>query len=130
MKKSVIILGVALLSISGSLYAAEKVNEATINVELVGPKVSEFCLAIVKGDLKKVEKFIEMGTDVNKKSNGMTPAMYAARYNRCDILKVLIKHGANLKTRSSSGHNALKYAEISGAIEAVQVIKESLNKKV
>lgn len=85
-------------------------------------------LAVIKGDLETVKKLIELGADVNEKRNSMTPAMYAARHNRVEILKVLIDNGANLKTRCMNGYNAARYAKISGATEAEALIMETLGK--
>ena len=92
-------------------------------------KVSAFCLSIVKGDFDTVKKLIDLGTDVNTRSNGMTPAMYAAKFNRVEILELLIANGANLKTKSDQGYTAKKYAELSNASEAVSVIENALTKR-
>ncbi|MEJ2113600.1 MAG: ankyrin repeat domain-containing protein [Flavobacteriaceae bacterium] len=92
-------------------------------------KVSAFCLSIVKGDYDTVKKLVDLGTDVNSKSNGMTPAMYAAKFNRAEILELLIANGANLKVRSDQGWTAKKYAELSNANEAVSVIENALTKR-
>ena len=58
----------------------------------------------------------------------MTPVMYAAKFNRTEILKLLISKGVNLKQKSNQGMTALKYAELSNAQEAVEIIKEALDK--
>lgn len=92
--------------------------------ELTAPQVSPFCLAIVKGDLDTVKKMIEFGTDVNEKSQGMTPLMYAARYNRVEIIKLLVNKGAKIKTKNDKGYNAMKYAEFSNAKEAIAILEE------
>ncbi|WP_406682993.1 ankyrin repeat domain-containing protein [Seonamhaeicola sp. MEBiC1930] len=93
-------------------------------------KVNSFCVSIAKGDFETVKKLIERGADVNEKSNGMTPAMYAAKFNRTDILKLLINKGANLKLKcSGKKYTAVKYAELHGAKEAAFIIKETLNQK-
>ncbi|GAA4270719.1 ankyrin repeat domain-containing protein [Aquimarina gracilis] len=92
------------------------------------PNVSPFCLSIAKGDYEMVKKMIELGTEVNKVSGGMTPLMYAARYNRVEIIKLLIANGAKVKTRDNQGFTALKYAELSGANEAMKLLAD-LKKK-
>lgn len=83
-------------------------------------------LSVAKGDLETVKKLIEFGADVNQKWNGMTPAMYAARYNRVEILKLLIAKGANLKTKCDNGRNAAFYAKQSGAKDAESLIGQTL----
>lgn len=85
--------------------------------------VSPFCMAIVKGDLETVKKLIELGADVNEKSNGMTPAMFAARYNKTSILQLLVKHGAELKGKSEKGLTAMDYAKQSHANDALAYLE-------
>ncbi|GAA4270718.1 hypothetical protein GCM10022258_00110 [Aquimarina gracilis] len=87
-------------------------------------KVNPFCMAIVKGDLEAVKKMIELGSDVNERSEGMTPLMYAARYNRVDIIKVLVEKGANIKARDSKGYKAIYFAKLSNAKEAIALLEE------
>ena len=70
-----------------------------------------------KGDLETVSKLIDLGQDVNKKSNGLTPAMYAAKFNRVDILKLLLEKGAKLKIKSEKGMTAEQYAKLSNATD-------------
>ena len=124
MKKTVIIAAIAFGLTITTLNARTHVVIAKAN-ELVKPTttVSPFCMSIAKGDLETVKKLIELGTDVNEKSNGMTPAMYAARYNRVDILKLLVEKGAKLNVRSDMGYKAIKYAELSHAKEALAYLE-------
>ena len=72
---------------------------------------------------------IEAGTDINQKSVGMTPLMYAARYNRVEIVNLLIAQGADLKTKSNRGFTALEYAEMSKANDTYKIISDTLNSK-
>ena len=62
--------------------------------------------------------------DVNEKSNGMSPLMYAARYNKTDIIKILILSGANINDKDKHGLTALKYAELSNSNESVVLLKQ------
>jgi len=128
MKKTIIISAIA-LCFSVVTANAKSINENSSNytVEASVVKVSPFCVSIAKGDIETVKKLINLGEDVNKKSNGMTPAMYAAKFNRTDILKLLISKGAKLKIRSDKGMTALKYAEQSNAKEALSIIEEALS---
>jgi len=129
MKKTIIISAIALC------FSVVSVNAKTVNqnvknhsVEAV-VQVNPFCVSIAKGDIETVKKLIELGENVNKKSNGMTPVMYAAKFNRTDILKLLISKGAKLKAKSDKGMTAKKYAELSKATEALTIIKEALVRK-
>lgn len=129
MKKSIIITALALFISVVSINttsAATSFNETTSEYFF---KVNSFCVSIAKGDFETVKKLIERGADINAKSNGMTPVMYAAKFNRTDILKLLITQGANLKAKSDKGMTAIKYADLHGAKEAKAILKESLAKK-
>ena len=90
--------------------------------------VYQFCISIDKCDYEMVKKMVELGTEVNKFSEDMTPLMYAARYNRVEIIKLLVANGAKINTKNTKGYNAMKYAELSGAKEAMTLLLE-LKKK-
>jgi ankyrin repeat protein len=125
MKKSIIYLGVALIATTGVLSASNLSSFSNISYEVTTPETaSPLSIAICKGDLNSVKKFIEYGTDVNEKSNGMSPLMVAARYNKVEIIKLLLSKGANLKAEGESGFTALKYAELSNAHEAIELLKK------
>ncbi|WP_317163834.1 ankyrin repeat domain-containing protein [Flavobacterium phycosphaerae] len=86
---------------------------------------SPLCTAIYKGDLTTVKKFVEYGADVNEESNGMTPLMFAARYNKVDIIKYLLEKGAKKEVKDERGYTALKYAEFSNSQEALAILKQA-----
>jgi len=90
--------------------------------------VSPFCQSISKNDIETVKKMIKMGEDVNKFSRGKSPLMYAARYNRVELIKLLVEKGADFKARDEHGDTALVYAKRSGAVDAVALLRE-LKKK-
>ena len=129
MKKTIIIsaiaLGLSITSVSASEVNSFNVPESVQEITNVNP----FCVSIAKGDIETVKKLIDLGTNVNEKSNGMTPAMYAAKFNRCEILKLLISKGAKLKVKSAKGITALKYAQLHKAEKAEAILKEALAKK-
>jgi ankyrin repeat protein len=82
------------------------------------------CVAISKNDNDTAKKIIEYGADVNQRFNGMTPLMYAARYNNVEMIKMLLDKGANPSEKDSKGISAFKYAEMSNAKEALQLLNE------
>ncbi|MGC1204842.1 MAG: ankyrin repeat domain-containing protein [Flavobacteriaceae bacterium] len=131
MKKTIIISAIALCFSIVSVNATPSISTVETYETVALLKVNSFCVSIAKGDIETVRKLIIRGEDVNEKSNGMTPVMYAAKFNRTDILKLLISQGANLKAKSDKGMTAAKYAEIHGADDAYKIIKEALaeNKK-
>ena len=124
MKKTIIILGLALVAFT-TTAEANNVSTVTTSNEIVYSGNSPLCNAILKGDLATVKKFVEYGTDVNEMSNGLTPLMLAARYNKIEILKYLVEKGADKKIQDERGNTALKYAEFSKAQEALAFLKQA-----
>jgi len=124
MRKTAVIIALALGFSITTAYATNPSETVTTNVsELTKSTVNPFCISIVKGDIETVKKLIELGTDVNEKSNGMTPLMIASRYNRVEIVELLLKNGANINLKDSKGKTALQHAERSNAKETVAVLK-------
>ncbi|MCK0189742.1 ankyrin repeat domain-containing protein [Arenibacter sp. F20364] len=132
MRKTILTVAMALLFMVTGVYAESNNNMNSLNEStIVGnpEELSSFCKAIVQGDVETVKRLIELGEDVNQKSLGKTPAIFAARYNKVEILKLLIANGADLKIKCDNGRNAKKHAELSNATEALAVINASLQKK-
>ena len=129
MKKTIIISAIALCFSLGTVNAkSANLDVENHNVKFVF-KVNSFCVSIAKGDIETVKKLLDLGEDVNQKSDGMTPVMYAAKYNRTEILELLIEKGADLKAKSNQNKTAADYAKLHGATDAYAVIKEALSKK-
>ncbi|MEH6537922.1 MAG: ankyrin repeat domain-containing protein [Psychroserpens sp.] len=124
MKKTAVIIAIALGFSFTTLNATNNIVTSSTYETVTKKVVDPFCISIVKGDIDTVKKLIGLGQDVNRKSNGLTPAMYAAKYNRLDILKLLVEKGAKLNLKSAKGMTAQKYAELSNAIDALAFIKE------
>ncbi|WP_306354096.1 ankyrin repeat domain-containing protein [Flavobacterium sp. '19STA2R22 D10 B1'] len=124
MKKTIIYLGLALVAFS-NVAVASNVNSST-TFEKVSTYVSAtpLCVAISKGDMEVVKKFVEYGADVNEKSNGLTPLMIAVRYNNVEMIKYLIDKGANVKAKDDKGLTALRHAEKYNAKDAAAYLKE------
>ncbi len=122
-KKSIITLGLALVAFANVSFANNEVKTVTFKTEFAKPNTTPLCAAVVKGDLEAVKKFIEYGSDVNESFNGVTPLMYAARYNRIEIIKILLDKGAKVTTQDDRGYTALQYAEFSKSTDAIAVLK-------
>lgn len=130
MKNLIIYLGITLMAFTSvSLASNTNVigNQKKLNIFSETP--STLAVAISKGEIETVKQFIESGTKVNKKLNGLTPLMYAARYNKVEIIKYLLEKGADRDIKDSQGFTALKYAELSNAYEAIAVLKASTDNK-
>jgi len=126
MKKTIIYLGITLMSFFSLSFASNTNvigNQKKLNVFSESP--STLAIAISKGEIETVKQFIENGTKVNKKMNGLTPLMYAARYNKVEIIEYLLQKGADRTIKDSQGFTALKYAELSNAYEAIAILKSS-----
>ncbi|MBF01234.1 MAG: hypothetical protein CMP77_14845 [Flavobacterium sp.] len=127
MKKAIIYLSLALVAFSSTTFAANVSTAQKVEFVREYKNMTPLCVAICKGDLETVKKFIEYGADVNEKSNGATPLMLAARYNQVEMIKLLLENGANLRLEDQKGFTAIKYAELSNAKEALAVLKEAKN---
>ena len=119
---SVFVFSLAFVSATNKNLTVNSVSNEIVTLESVSP----FCKLIQKGDYNAVKALVENGADVNMKSMGLTPLMFAARHNKFEIAKLLIEHGAKLKAKSKRGFTALKYAEISGAKDSFKVIKKAI----
>ena len=130
MKKTIFtVAAVCMLALSGISVNELKAMETEATIEMVSPDdLSAFCKAVMQGDVDTVKKFIELGEDVNQKSLGKAPIHYAARYNKADVLQVLINNGANIKKRCDGGMTAMQYAKLSNATEAQGVLETAMKK--
>lgn len=124
MKKSIIVLGLALVTFANSSFAGN-VEKVVIKKEFVKSEITPLCAAIIKGDVVAVKKIIEYGADLEETTNNLTPLMVAARYNKADIIKLLLAKGAKKSTKNENGLTALKCAELSNAQEAISLLKEA-----
>lgn len=126
MKKSIVYLGVALLAFTNVSLASNSNSLDTAKIAVTTyDGLSPLIVAVSKGDIESVKKFIQYGVDVNEKSNGLSPLMIAARYNRVEIIKILLANGAKLNAKDENGFTALKHAQLSNAIDAVQILKQA-----
>lgn len=126
MKKTIIYLGITLMAFSNFSFATNTnfiSNQNALNIFDVSP--APLVVAISKGEIETVKQFIESGTKVNKKLNGLTPLMHAARYNKVEIIKYLLQKGADRDIKDNQGLTAMNYAELSNAYEAITVLKLS-----
>ena len=120
-------LAVMLMATNVSAKNRQQVTDTSeLSTFVAKGEINSFCKAIVQGDIETVKKLIALGEDVNKKSLGLTPAIFAARYNKAAILKLLIENGADIQIRSDRGFSITKYAESANAKDALLVINAEL----
>ncbi len=131
MRKTMLITVLTVLFMAPG-FSAENRSDSKLAPEAVTiadpAKINSFCKAIVQGDIETVKRLIDLGEDVNQKSLGKTPAIFAARYNKAEILSILLENGADLSIKCDNGYTAKKYAELSNADEALAVINAYLDK--
>ncbi len=122
MKKTVIILGTIFLF--GNVAIASTSGLRIKNqIEFTSYGKSPLHLAISKGDIEAVKKFVIYGADINKQVNNMTPLMVAARFNQFEIINYLLIHKANPSIENSHGFTALDYAEYANSTESIVILK-------
>ena len=131
MKKSVVILALALGFSISNLNASNEILTSGVNeVTVKTTEVSPLCKAVVTGNTEEVNRLIKAGADVNAKSNGMQPIHYAAKYNRVDLIKVLITAGSEIHSTCDKGYTALRHAEKTNAKDAALFLKRFKKKNV
>lgn len=92
------------------------------------------CRAIAARKMDNVRKLLELGANVDSE-NSVTSPILEAILESPEILKVLIKEGADLayqyknKTRNDPWWDALSFAMYRQRDEAVEIIKEELKKR-
>jgi ankyrin repeat protein len=99
-------------------------------VTLIKTELSPLAIAVATGDIEKVKQLIKNGVDVNQKSNGMLPIHYAAKFNRVEVIKLLITAGSQIHSYSDTGLSAERYAEQTNAIDALNILKRFKNQNV
>ncbi len=127
MRKIILTIALAFGAYTTTVNASELPNNANTTV-IEYADVTTFCKLIKEGNYEAVAAMIETGEDINKKSTGLTPLMFAARYNKAKIAKLLIDNGAKLKTKSKRGFTALKWAKLAKANETMKVIESAMKK--
>lgn len=126
MKKSIFCLGIILIAFTNVSFASNaKPLSTKFEITTIYVGTTPLCVAISKGENDFAKKIIEYGASYTEKSNGMTPLMVAARYNNTEIIQYLLAKGVDASERDEKGYTALKYAELSGAKNAVALLKKS-----
>jgi ankyrin repeat protein len=125
MKKSVIILGIAIAMSTQVLKASNAKLLVKDPISSPADEVSSLHYAVCEGDIEKVKKLIEYGTNVNKLVRDMSPLMLAARFNKFEIIKVLLASGANPRIENEKGLRAINFAEYAKATESIAILKNA-----
>ena len=70
----------------------------------------------------EVKELLEFGMDPNKRRNGTTPLIRAARRNQPMVIKELIKAGADINDTDDDGFTPLMIAALNGYFEAMNAL--------
>ena len=111
---------------SFDLYTAINRNQPDNVIQLIvsnGAKANGeiLLLAMEKKRFDIAKQFIEAGVDVNYQyplsksyADGMTPLLYASKWNNFELVKLLVEHGARINVRAKDGNTALSIARTNG----------------
>lgn len=125
MKKSVIILAVA-LAMSTSILNASNIRQVVKDpIDSPAYEVSSLHYAVCAGDIESVKKLIAYGANLNKVIRDMSPLMLAARFNKFEIVEILLASGANPRIENEKGLRAIHYAEYAKATESIAMLKNA-----
>ena len=123
MKKTAVIMAMAFGLLSVNVNASNPISTLKANTIVKTVEVSPLCKAVAIGDMATVKKLITNGVNVNAKSNGMLAIHYAAKYNRVDMIKVLITAGSEIHKPCDKGYTALVHAKKSKAKDAESFLR-------
>ena len=81
--------------------------------------------AIVKGNLKSVQYWINKGEDIEgKNSDGQTALNYAVSLNRLQIVEFLLENGAEINEENKKGYSPL-YIAVSKGFKQIMIKHEA-----
>lgn len=82
--------------------------------------------AAMDGDLRRVQRFIEKGTDPNLADNfGYTALHYSSRHGHVSVCSFLLKSGADSNAQTHGGSTALHRAAYCGHLQVVELLLEN-----
>lgn len=72
-----------------------------------------------------VNLLLEHGANVNGcPPGGKTPLMFAAMFNRCDMVDRLLEAGADINATDLEGRRAIDLADAMGAADTVEQLRQ------
>lgn len=79
--------------------------------------------AVSSGDKRAVGTLLANGADVNERtSGGQTPLILAVIFGHTELVRVLVKAGADPELRDNLGLNAIEWAKRRGLSEALEIL--------
>ena len=121
---------------SFDLFTALNRNQIDAVIHLLlnngsSPNGEILLLAMERQRFDFAKQFIETGVDVNYSyplsssySDGMTPLLYASRWNNLDLVNLLIERGADINAVARDGSTALSIARRNGNSQIQNILQE------
>ena len=112
---SIKVLGLS--SQSGDLQTVTQLIKKGVDVNAFSDNFTPLMHASGRGYIAIVSLLLTHGAKVNMRSNnrhGITALIAAARYNREEIVDLLLKHKANVNAKGREGVSALMWAAAKG----------------
>jgi len=118
------------------LYTAINKNQPNNVIQLLiqsgaKPNGEILLLAMERKRFDLAQHFIGTGVDVNyhyplsrNPADGMTPLLYASKWNNYEMIRLLVENGADMNTKAADGNTALTIAETNGNNEIYNYLIE------
>lgn len=87
--------------------------------------IPPFMLAVENEEIKVMGLLLAAGVDINQFHKGWTALMYAARFGMEDVVKFLLKRGADVELVDDEVCTAIDHAEAQGFTEIAELIRAS-----
>lgn len=82
-----------------------------------------FRIACISNDRERVINLIQKGVNVNSRDqNGDTPLHLAVYYNNVEVVKILIRYGANPRIKNRQGFSSIDIARDKGYVEIYRLL--------
>ena len=105
------------------LQKGANINHKNINNDLIWCALNSTHRNMNKKKKLEVVKFLlSKGVNTENKKNEETPLCYAARKNKLDLVKELVKHKANIESKNKYRATPLHLASLNGHFDIVQYL--------
>ena len=116
-----------LIQTGASLEVIELLIDSGMDIKYTnreGLSALDFAIKYRREDIIKLCKKSGISLTTSTRKSGLTPLMLAASFNDIELMKFLIKEGADVNTKDKFGMSALDYAKKMGQKKAVEFLKE------
>ena len=91
-----------------------------------GPQPPDISIheAAFEGNIEAVKQHIAAGTDVDAKTRGETPLLWAARFGQSQVAELLIANGVDVNAKKNNGRTLLDLAELTAHKETADLLRK------